>query len=1705
VTISAVGQRIREVLGLNSERPCLWAVLVLAIAVPSIGGQSPVSSDASATPPRVAQARRFLHDRGWPVRRAQRSLPRASTAIKAQSTLASTAVWQPLGPTAVSTPNFGLVSGRVSSIAIDPADNTGNHVFIGTTGGGVWVSQNAAAPSNVVFSPLTDASSPFDSLRYGSISIGALAVQPGGTGVVLAGTGDPNDALDSYYGAGILRSTDGGSTWTAIPFTADQAYSFMGEGFAGFAWSTTNPRVVVAAVSQSYEGMLVGAPFQTKSYAGLYYSTDTGATWSLASITDGAGKDVQGPLAAFVTPSGNSATSVIWNPVRQLFFAAVRFHGYYQSADGVTWTRMAAQPGTGLTSQMCPNNLAAIGSIACPIFRGALAVNPVSGDTFAWTVDLYNQDQGLWQNSCAISGGACTNQYLAFARRWSTAPLQTITALGPATIANGDYNLALAAVPSAQDTILLAGANDLWRCSLTMGCSWRNTINAFTCMSAHVAPYQHAVEWNPSNPQEVFIGNDSGLWRSTDAISEASSVCSPDDQTHFQNLNARLGSLTEVESISQVDDSPYTMMAGLGVNGTAGVKSTSGPTNTWPQILGGEGGPVAIDPNNPANWYVNNSAGVSIHRCSQSSDCTSGAFGVPPLIDNADVAGDGYTMTSPAPFIIDPLDSSQILLGTCRVWRGPVDGTGWTAANTISPFLDGISGHSYCSGDSLIRSIAALPIAGGGEVIYVGMFGSLNGGAILGGHILKATLVQGSVSQPQWSDLTFNPVVDNQVSFNHYARDISSIYVDPHDPSGNTVYVTVAGISDVFHVICTIYRSTDGGLHWYEINSNIRTSPANSVMVDPQDANTVYVATDAAVYITRQVSSCVDGRSNCWSVFGAGLPYAPVTQLSAGPASSSPHVLVAATYGRGIWQIPLGTAGTELTSASVDPSSLAFGPQAIATATPVQTITMTNNGAIALTVSSITADAPFSAIDNCTRGELNENQSCTIQVLFAPVQVGPVSGNLSISANVPGGNITVALAGTGTPAAPVTLSPVTLDFGQVAVGKTSALLPVTVQNASSSALTLTSIAATAPFSVAANPCGPTLAGNSACALSVAFAPTQAGTVTGTLSVVDDLGTQTVYLRGAGAADATDTLSALSLVFPATPVGQESIPQIVTLSNTGDLPLNAITAAVSAGFRSTDTCSGSLGAHSTCSISITFAPATTGAVAGTLTLRDAIRSQIITLSGTSVAAPAFRVSSTQIVFGTVSVGQTSTPVMLTVTNIGGAPISDFGLQIGGSASSNFSWSHSTCGAVLQNGSSCTIQLTFSPAQAGQLTAMLVLSSSSTGVSPVQVSLSGVGQGTSMLAITPSQLSFLQPKLGQPAPAQLATIANTSNVTASQLTVTASAPFSLTQNTCGTTLAAGATCSAGVIFTPTANGLVSGTLSVNSATFPDPATASLVGIGGAAASVQVQPSSIVFATTGVGLISASRLATVTNNGPVSIPDLALATSAGFQISSSTCGVALDISASCTAQIAFYPSTAGQQTGNLSIASGLLAVPAQAALSGMGFDFSVGISGQSSKTVASGQTATYTLTLVPINGSTGTFTFACNSLPANSSCSFNPTSESVPANGTGSVTVNISTGLAQSASSLPEWGKHGSYLLPLSCLIALPIAVGFRNRKGWLVVLMASLIGLASCTGSGGGGGGTPAPSNQNTPAGTYSIVITATANGVSHKTALTLIVD
>jgi centrosomal CEP192-like protein/HYDIN/CFA65/VesB family protein/ASPM-SPD-2-Hydin domain-containing protein len=1665
----------------------------------------------------------------------------------AQTQPASTATWKSLGPDAVLTPAYGKVTGRVSSLALDPSDSTGNHLYIGTTGGGVWEAQNAAVSnaSLVVFTPLTDSvgalSGALEAAMDASISIGALTMQPGGTGVILAGTGDPNDALDSYYGAGILRSGDDGNSWTPISGTSDGKFSFAGEGFAGFAWSSANPQLVVAAVSQAYEGTLVNANVPNQSYEGLYYSTDGGVSWNLATITDTAGNDVQGPNDLFTVPDGNAATSVVWNPVRQVFVAAVRFHGYYQSTDGMTFTRMAVQPGLGLSAQACPTIAGFTGSVDCPIFRGTLAVNPETGDTFAWTVDASNQDQGLWQDQCAIGGGVCGQENITFAKQWNTQALETNTLDGGATIADGDYNLALAAVPHAQqqgvDTWLLAGANDLWKCSLAAGCVWRNTTNSTTCMSAGVAEFQHALAWNAANPPEILVANDGGLWRSLDAIGETGPVCAASDATHFQNLNGGLGSLAEVESMAGSGISPYSMMVGLGVDGTAGLKSASGPAAVWPQILGGNGGPVAIDSDRSGNWYVNNQDGVSIYLCSDPTSCNPADFGNSPVVDDADVGGDGYAMSSPAPFMVDPLDLTQLLIGTCRVWRGPANGVGWSGANAISPILDSGGLNVGCnSEDALIRSVAAIALTGGGEVIYVGMYGSLNGGATLPGHVLKATIFSQSANGPQstalpvWEDLTFDQVTNSPNILNLYGLDISSIFVDSHDPTGMTVYVTVEGFSTTAEQVETVYGSSNGGASWASLTSNLPSAPVSSLVVDPQSASTVYLATDAGVYFTTQVSTCMNLSSACWSVFGTGLPDAPVVELSASPATGPSQVLTAGTYGRGVWQTALWSAGGNLTTASVSPEALTFPSQVFGTASSAQTVKLTNTGSLALTATAIAMSGDFSETDNCRNVSVAVGSSCSIQVTFTPTATGSRSGQMTISANLYGGQSTVALSGTGIAAGVVSMTPASINFGQVAVGAMSSPLQVAVANNSAAAVAITSPGpfTSAPFTISSNACGTaSLAADTDCQVTIEFQPTQPGAVAGTLTLIDGAGTQTVTLNGTGAAPPTDVLNATSIAFPATAVGQLSAAQTVTLTNTGDLALTSIAISVSAGFQSSNNCGTQLAAHSACSISVVFAPVQVGSQTGVLSVGDITRAQpqTVALSGSGVQAAVLAVNPTSLSFSTQSVGVASAPATLTISDTGGVAAANVGFQITGTAASSFATGSSTCTATLTSGGNCAVQVTFTPNGAGGSAATLTVTSSTLGVKPVTVQLNGLGHAASGLNVSPAQLTFAATLTGTSSAAQTVTVSNTSSNQASQLLLSISAGFALTQNTCMATLAGGGSCTVGVVFAPIAAGTVTGALSVTSASIGNAATVELTGAGAVAAGIQVTPETVSFPTTGVGLTSNPSTVTLINAGIVTaLSNLALAVPAGFQLVSNTCAATLGPGLSCTAGVEFVPTVAGAQTGNLTVTSTTVnttLVPLQ----GTGFDFTVGVLGANVQAVEGGQVANFTLVLTPVNLGSGTFALTCGALPTDALCVFSPAGETLNSGATGNVTVGVSTGSAAGSAtgiakgSAWEGGRHKARgvwgAVPLVCgLLLLPL--GWRRGRrmtkmaglvAMLVLLLALLAGgVVSCTVSGGGGSSGPGSGVAGqTPEGTYSIPVIVTSTGVSHSVTVTLIVD
>jgi hypothetical protein len=1245
------------------------------------------------------------------------------------------AVWTAVGPAQVASQRYGLVTGRVTAVAIDPADASGNTVYLGTTGGGVWKSLNAAGPAgSVTFAPLTDELPVFSAggAVLPALSIGALSMSGG---VLLAGTGDANDALDSYYGEGILRSADGGVTWTLAQESNDGAaghHSFVGLGAAGFAWSTATPGLVVAAMSQSAEGVLVNAPDATYSVMGLYYSTDAGVTWQMATIEDGS-QMVQRAVTGGAP--GNAVTAVVWNAVRQKFYAAVRVHGYYESADGVTWTRLAAQPGTGMTLAACPTYSG--GSGGCPIFRGALAVQAATGDTFALTVDVGNVNQGLWQDVCALSAGRCSTPAIAFGKRLGSVALEVGGA--PGVIAQGDYDLALVAVANGMDTVLFAGTENFYRCSLTAGCVWRNTTNAVNgCAApAMVSPAVHAIVAQAGagigGSLLVFVGNDGGVWRSVDGVNQTQTPCSADDAKHFDNLNGGLGSLAEVVSLAQHPTDRATLLVGLGANGTAAAGGSGGP---WAQIAAGEGGAVAIDTANPLNWYVTSGAGANLRYCSKGNACTAADFAGAATIGSAQVGGDASLID--VPVLLDPALTSSVVMGTCRVWRGAAQtGTGWPGANEISSTLGAGTGGVCGTTSGMVRSLAAGgPASGvvavqnaGSTVLYAGIAGRLDGGGNYGGHVF-ANLAAGTAGAGSaWTDVAKSAVTNDTGDagvFNPGGFDVSSVVADVHDGTGKTVYATVMGFAGNGTNAPHVYRSVDGGGHWMNISANLPNVPANGLVVDPNDANTVYVAIDSGVYVTTAMTTCA--TANCWSVYGAGLPNAPVTGLAAaaGMATGDGRTgeLRAATYGRGVWEIPLLTASYSAAPAmTVTPGSLTFAAQEVGAASTAQTISVINSGAAVLTVSHIITPGDFTETDNCL-GTVAIGAACSVQVTFLPSATGTRTGLVTIYGNVAGGQATAGLSGVGAPAAAIVLTPISVTYMGTNVGAASPAQNITISNTGGVTTTLQTPVVTGDFTISANTCGSSLAAGVGCTVAVEFVPAASGARAGSMTVTDSVGAQTASLTGVGLLPATDSLAPVTLWFAAQSLNTASAGQQVTLTNSGDAALVGISTGISSGdFTVVNGCGNSLAGHSTCGMTVAFVPKSVGAGTGVLTVTDTYRAQTVALSGTGVAPAGVSLSPVAgMMFTATGVGLSAAAQTVTLTNNGGmalaiasvSPTGDFVIAAGSN----------TCGASLAAGAACGMQILFVPTATGARAGSLTIIDSA-GSSPQTLQLSGTG--------------------------------------------------------------------------------------------------------------------------------------------------------------------------------------------------------------------------------------------------------------------------------------------------------------------------------------------------------------------------------------------
>ncbi len=362
--------------------------------------------------------------------------------------------------------------------------------------------------------------------------------------------------------------------------------------------------------------------------------------------------------------------------------------------------------------------------------------------------------------------------------------------------------------------------------------------------------------------------------------------------------------------------------------------------------------------------------------------------------------------------------------------------------------------------------------------------------------------------------------------------------------------------------------------------------------------------------------------------------------------------------------IALSGTGTVVATpqVSLTPTSLAFGSQMINVTSAAKTITLTNSGNAALTISTIAASGEFAQSNNCG-ASLGTGLGCTINVTFTPTTVASKTGSITITNNATGSPHAIALTGSGVAAAAPVVGPLpaSLTFGNVQINTTSAAQTVTVSNTGNTALVLSTIVVSGDYAKSGGTCanGSSVAPAANCTITVTFKPTVAGARTGALTITDNAGgsPRSIALTGTGttAPLPTATLLPAKLSFGNQTINTTSAAQLVTLKNTSAsaaLNISSITigGTNSADFsKATSTCVATLAAGASCTISVTFKP--TVAALRTASLNVASNSSVLATAlegtGIAVAAPDVSLTPASLAFGNQTVGVTSGVKTVTV--------------------------------------------------------------------------------------------------------------------------------------------------------------------------------------------------------------------------------------------------------------------------------------------------------------------------------------------------------------------------------------------------------------------------------------------------------------------------
>ena len=371
----------------------------------------------------------------------------------------STTTWTPIGPKPIT--GFGLPnSGRLNSIAIHPTNP--EVIFVGGAQGGVWKTINGGAS----WAALTDTQC--------SLAMGSVVLDPSNPDIIYAGTGEQNFSGDSYYGCGVLKSVNGGQSWTET----GTIQNTLGNRRVRIS------RVVVDKTTANTPSAVVMAGTD----AGIFRSADAGATWTRVSA------DPLGPSGAITDLVADTTNGGVFYAANGDIGGGQR-NGVYKSQDGgATWTRVFQTANAGRI------NLAISASSPGTVYAAIqTALNAPSGGALL----------GIWRTT--NGGAAWTQQHTANSSLCSEQCW---------------YDMVIAVDPTNPNTVYLGGF------SLHKSTTGATT-SSFQDIGQSIHVDHHAFAFHPTDPNTIFSGNDGGIFKSTNAGASWTSLNTNLELTQF--------------------------------------------------------------------------------------------------------------------------------------------------------------------------------------------------------------------------------------------------------------------------------------------------------------------------------------------------------------------------------------------------------------------------------------------------------------------------------------------------------------------------------------------------------------------------------------------------------------------------------------------------------------------------------------------------------------------------------------------------------------------------------------------------------------------------------------------------------------------------------------------------------------------------------------------------------------------------------------------------------------------------------------------------------------------------------------------------------------------------------------------------------------------------------------------------------------------